>query len=151
MYFKVSYSAIKVHISLASQTAIQNTKEILLSLVPFFVKLDYPNLTNFYLVFFSVTSVVTQNTFKVCLGTFDFNCSLFFSRSNKKEKETLPNFRLLDEPEHPGSFPHHCVLILACYKLVVSLWILYNKDQSESILILWYCKSLLIKIKGPFE
>ena len=67
--------------------------------------------------------MVTQNTFKVCLGTFDFNCSLFFIYSNKKEKDTLPNFRLLDEPELPESFPHRHVLILACYKLVVSLWI----------------------------
>ena len=55
--------------------------------------------------------------------------------SNKKENETLPIFRLLDEPELPGSFPHRRVLILACYKLVVSLWIPDNKDQSASISI----------------
>ena len=106
---------------------------------------------NFLLSFFSITSVVTQNTFKVCLGTFYFNLLLFFRRSNKKEKETLPIFWLLDKPELPGSFPHRCVLILACYKLVVSLWIPDNKDQSASISIFLYCKSLLIKIKGPFE
>ena len=83
----------------------------------------------------------------MCLSTFDFDFSLFFSRSNKKEKDTLPNFRLLDELDLPGSFPSHCVLILACYKLVVSLWIPDNKDQIASILICWYCKLLLIKIK----
>ena len=106
----------------------------LLSLVPF-CKTRLPQLNKILLSFFSVTSVVTQNTFKVCLGTFDLDCSLFFSRSNKKEKETLPNFRLLDKPKLPGSFPHRCVLILACYKLVVSLWIPDNKEQSVSILI----------------
>ena len=130
LYFKVSFSAIKLHISLASQIASQDPKESLLSLVPF-RKTRLPQLNKFLLSFFSVTSVVTQNTFKVCLGTFDFNCSLFFSRSNKKEKETLPNFQLLDEPKLLGSFPHHYVLIPACYKLVVSLWIPDNKEQSE--------------------
>ena len=129
LYFKVSYSKIKVHISLASQTASQDPKEILLSLVPF-CKTRLPQLNKILLKFFSVTSVVTQNTFKVCLGTFDFDFSLFFSRYNKKDKENLPNFRLLDEPELPGSFPHHCVLIVACYNLVVILWIPDNKDQS---------------------
>ena len=122
----------------------------ILSLVHF-CKTRLAPFNNFLLSFFSVTSVVTQNTFKVFLGTFDFNCSLFFSRSNIKENETLPNFWLLDEPELPGSFPHRCVLIWACYKLVVSLWIPDNNDQSASISICWYCKSLLIKIKGPFE
>ena len=135
---------------MASQTTTQHPKQIFLSLVPF-SKLDYPNLTKFYLSFFSVTSVVTQNTFKVCLGTFDFDCSLFFSRFNKKENETLPNFRLLDEPEFPGSFPHHCVLILTCYKLVVSLWIPNNKDQSASISVFLYCKLMLIKRKCALE
>ena len=85
------------------------------------------------------------------LGTFDFNCSLFFSRSNKKEKETPPIFRLLDEPELPESFPHRCVLIQDCYKLVVSLWIPDNKDQSASILICWYFSSLLIENKISFR
>ena len=151
MYFKVSYSAIKVHISLAAQTASQDPMESLLSLVPFFGKTRLPQLNNFLLSFFSVTSVVTQNTFKVCLGTFDFEFLLFFIRSNKKEKETLPNFRLLDEPELPESFPHRCVLILACYKIFVSLWIPDNKDQSASISICWYCKSMLIKRKCPYK
>ena len=151
LYFKVSFSAIKVHMSLDAQTESQDSKEILLSLVPFFGKTRLPQLNKFLLSFFSITSVVTQNTFKVCLGTFNFNFLLFFIRSNKKEKETLPNFWLLEEPKLPGSFPHRCVLIQACYKLVVSIWIPDNKDQSESITILWYCKSLLIKIKCLFE
>ena len=140
-----------MHISLAAQTASQDPKESLLSLVPFFCKTRLLQLNKFLLSFFSVTSVMTQNTFKVCLGTFDFIFSLFFSSSNKKQKEALPNFWLLDEPELPGSFPHCCVLIQACYKIFVSLWIQNNKDQSASILILWYCKSLLIKRTCPFE
>ena len=135
LYFKVSYSSIKLHISLASQTASQDPKESLLSLVPIFCKTRLCQLNKFLLSFFLVTSVVTQNNFKVCLGTFYFNLSLFFIRSNIKEKDTLPNFRLLDELELPRSFPHRCVLIKACYKLVVSLWIPYNKDQSASISI----------------
>ena len=139
-----------MHISLAAQTTSQDPKESLLSLVPF-CKTRLAPFNNFLLSFFSITSVVTQNTFKVCLGTFDFNFFLFFSNSNKIERETLPNFRLLDEPELPGRFLHRCVLILDCYKLVVSLWIPDNTDQSASILICWYCKSLLIKRKDPFE
>ena len=139
-----------MHILLAAQTASQDPKEILLSLVPFCIT-SYPNLTKFYLSFFSITSVVTQNTFKVCLGIFDSDWLLFFSRSNKKEEETLPNFQLLYEPELSRSFPHRYVLIHDCYKLVVSLWIPDNKDKSASILIFWYCKSLLIKGKGLFE
>ena len=121
-----------MHISLASQTTSQDPKEISLSLVPF-CKTKLALFNNFYLNFFLVISVVTQNIFKVFLGTFDFNCSLFFSRFNKREKETLPIFRLLGKPELPGSFPHCRVLILPCYKLVVSLCILDNKEQSASI------------------
>ena len=96
-----------MHISLATQIASQDPKESLLSLAPFY-KTRLAPFNNFLLSFFLVTSVVTQNTFKVFLGTFDLNCSLFFSRFNKKEEETLPIFRLLGELELPGGVPHRC-------------------------------------------
>ena len=58
-------------------------------------------------------------------------CLLVFSRSIKKEKETLPENSFFEHLELPGGFP----LAGPFFSLhVVSLWIPDNKDQRASLL-----------------